>query len=713
MNELVSLAWPLSRLEEAIGALARHAGLRPAATVVAAAPEFRGELEHEDLDRWLDWACARLGVEVESVEAAGSEFMELLRGAGPALVRFLHAGQQYVLVLLKASARAAHLISPDLRIRKCPLGIVLAGLSDEVRRPVVAEVEAVLRQANIPARNRSGVQRALVQERMAAQKFGGCWMLRLPPTASLWTQASYARVPVRLFAMLAVFTGLYVLEIVGWTLIGQGALGGRLDRGWLVAWALLLLGMVPLRLWGEWMRGAFAIDLGALVKQRLLSGALRMEMDAVRQQGAGQLLGQVIESQALESLALNGGFSILIAAIELCLAAWVLALGAGALVHVALLLAWIIGAVVVCWRYYGRLRRWTRERLEMTHDLVERMVGHRTRLAQQAPERRHDEEDQILDRYHDVSNDFDRAFVPLVGGLPRGWLVVGLLGLAPDFVLGNAEATGLAVGLGGVLLAYRAFAEAASGLAALLRAGVAWERIAPLFAAARQAVDSNTPCPVSSATGSAIGVAREASNVVVRARDLVFRYRRQGEPVLSDCDLTIYRGDRLLLEGPSGGGKSTLAALLVGLRQPESGLLLLDGLDRATLGETWRRLSTAAPQFHENHVLTGSFAFNLLMGRRWPPSAADLAEAEQLCGELGLSDLLARMPSGLMQMVGETGWQLSHGERSRLYLARALLQKSELVVLDESFAALDPRTLDQCLRCALSRASTLLVIAHP
>jgi ATP-binding cassette subfamily B protein len=71
------------------------------------------------------------------------------------------------------------------------------------------------------------------------------------------------------------------------------------------------------------------------------------------------------------------------------------------------------------------------------------------------------------------------------------------------------------------------------------------------------------------------------------------------------------------------------------------------------------------------------------------------------------------MPSGLMQIVGETGWQLSHGERSRLFLARALLQRAELIVLDESFAALDPDTLDRCLRCALARAPTLMVIAHP
>jgi hypothetical protein len=107
MNELVALAWPMSRLGEAVETLARHAGLRPAPAVAAAPPQFRGELEQEELDRWLDWACARLGIEVESVEAAGSEFSALLRGAGPALVRFLHAGQQYVLLLLKASARGA------------------------------------------------------------------------------------------------------------------------------------------------------------------------------------------------------------------------------------------------------------------------------------------------------------------------------------------------------------------------------------------------------------------------------------------------------------------------------------------------------------------------------------------------------------------------------------------------------------------------------
>ena len=151
----------------------------------------------------------------------------------------------------------------------------------------------------------------------------------------------------------------------------------------------------------------------------------------------------------------------------------------------------------------------------------------------------------------------------------------------------------------------------------------------------------------------------------------------------------------------------------MGLRTPESGLLLLNGLDRHTLGDTWHQLATEAPQFHENHILSGSLAFNLLMGRNWPASDTDIQEAKQLCVELGLGGLIEKTPSGMMQRVGETGWQLSHGERSRIFLARALLQNAQLTILDESFAALDPQTLEKCQSCALKRARTLMVIAHP
>jgi ATP-binding cassette subfamily B protein len=120
----------------------------------------------------------------------------------------------------------------------------------------------------------------------------------------------------------------------------------------------------------------------------------------------------------------------------------------------------------------------------------------------------------------------------------------------------------------------------------------------------------------------------------------------------------------------------------------------------------------ASPQFHENHLFSESLAFNILLGRRWPPEPEDIDEAEKVCRELGLGTLLDSMPGGVMQMVGETGWQLSNGEKGRVYLARALLQKSDLVILDETFAALDPETAQQAIDCVLHRAPALLCVTH-
>lgn len=707
MNELATLAWPLDRCAEAIEALARHAGLQPAGAAIGA-PTQSFESDH-GFDVHIERVCARLGIAAESVAANGAEVHGLLRSAGPALLRYRTGQSHGLLLLLGASSRAVRLLDPQLRVAKQPLERVRAALCEHMEAPAMADVDALLAHADIAQDNRPAIRSVLVQQRLAAERFENCWLLRAPPGTSFLKQLASVHLPSRLCAMLLAYAGLYAFEIIGWSLIGRGALGGRLDSGWLLAWALLLLCMVPLRFIGGWLQGGMSIDAGTLLKQRLLAGALKMESQIIRQQGGGQLLSRVIESQALESLALNGGFAVLVALLELTLAAWVLALGAGGIVHVLALLAWLVVTALLTWRYGRRLRQWTHERLDLTHDLVERMVGHRTRIVQKAPEHQHEGEDESLERYVSTSRRFDGAFVPLAGALPRGWLIVGLLGLAPAFIFGSADAAALAISLGGVLLAYRAFGSVVTGLAALLRAGIAANEVMPLFAAAGKTAEATGESVQSaSCTGS-----QETNKVLVQMRDLVFRYRPQGEPVLDRCNLVIERGDRVLLEGSSGGGKSTLAALLVGLQRPESGLLLLDGLDRATLGDAWRQLSTAAPQFHENYILTGTLAFNLLMGRRWPASDAELAEAEALCRELGLGELLDRMPSGLMQIVGETGWQLSHGERSRVYLARALLQEAELVVLDESFAALDPETLDRCLRCALDRAGTLVVIAHP
>jgi ATP-binding cassette subfamily B protein len=283
--------------------------------------------------------------------------------------------------------------------------------------------------------------------------------------------------------------------------------------------------------------------------------------------------------------------------------------------HAVLLLAWVAVALFLGRRYYRQHRHRTKGRLTLTHELVERLVGHRTRLAQETPERWHDGEDQALARYLGRSAAMDRTAAWLMAVVPRGWLCLGLLGLAPAFIGGHGSPAALAIGLGGMLLAYRALHKLALSVWHLTGAAIAWEQVAPLFDAAARSEVGGTPA--FALTHMSRASSPDGDPTILEGHGLTFRYRDRGTPVLHGCNLCIRAGDRLLLEGPSGGGKSTLASLLSGLRVPESGLLLPRGLDRQTLGAAgWRRRLVAAPQFHETHVLAETFAFTLLMGRR-------------------------------------------------------------------------------------------------
>jgi ATP-binding cassette subfamily B protein len=381
----------------------------------------------------------------------------------------------------------------------------------------------------------------------------------------------------------------------------------------------------------------------------------------------------------------------------------------GAFLPAAVLVATVVIGIFLARGYAQRCVAWTEQRLELTQDLVERMTGHRTRIAQQPRAEWHRGEDEALDRYFTESQALDRQWVALGAVLPGAWLCAGLASLSPTLVSSSTTPPEIAVAIGAILLAFLALRKLTTGARSVAALAVAWRQVAPLFDAGGRSERAQAVEPVG--PPSRPGAPGE---VVLTAHDLVFRYRSGGEPVLRGCSMRVATGDRVLLEGASGGGKSTLSLLLAGVRVPESGTLLVGGLDRHTLGShAWRRKVVTVPQFHENHVLSGSLAFNLLMGRAWPPRSEDLAEAEVICRELGLADLVARMPAGLQQMVGETGWQLSHGERSRLYVARALLQKPEVMVLDESFGALDPQTMQMALECVLRRAPALIVVAHP
>ncbi len=484
--------------------------------------------------------------------------------------------------------------------------------------------------------------------------------------------------------LVAIFASAYALDyalfVLSWWLLGRAVLTTPIDSGLLASWALVLASMLPFRMLSTRSAGAVAVSAGEILKRRLLQGAMLLAPDELRADGAGRHLARVFESEAVETLALSGGLLSFAASIEILVAFGIVTFGARAPLEGFSLAAVLALFGLLAQRYFVARRLWTEERLEVSHEVVENMVGHRTRLAQERPESWHVREDASLASYEARSRGVDRLY-SWIQALSRLFLPLGFLGLAAS----QPSLERLAVGLGGAILAARALAKLADGFSDLVDATIAWKRVAPLFhAASREPAE-----PVSSSVGA-----------LVRARGLSFIYRGRPRPVLEEVAFDLGLGDRVLLTSPSGGGKSTLVSLVNGLRKPSAGTIVLGG-----------GVATA-PQFHENHVFTESFAFNLVMGRDWPPSRADLEEAKALCREIGLGELLEKMPGGLNQMVGDTGWQLSHGEKSRLFLARALLQRAELVLLDESFAALDPENLRSALLTARERARSLVVVAH-
>ncbi len=712
--DLKALAWPVSMLDEAVELLARKGGLLQHPVSLPPPPAGLEQIGDELIGQWIEAVASQLKLESEPIASSYAQLEQLLYHAGPAILRLVSSdrNEPCFLALLKGNRRGIVFIGPDLSLHRVRPDVVCSALRHELEAPVVRRADQTLAQMGVSDRRRARARPAIAQKEIGTAPIGRGWLLRLSPGASLWEHIRRASLFRTLLLMVGTYTVRQALELVAWVVIGQSVLTGQLDWARFWAWALLLLTAIPFASLSDRLGESLSNDLGRLFKWQLLHGVSRLDPDDVRHQGAGQFMGRVLESQWLEALAMSGGIATLMVGIVLVVANLPLLVGAGGWLNGLLLWGWVAFAMLLAWLYH----RWNGVGInayrDMTNDLVEQMMGHRTRLAQADRSRWHEEEDQILARYVKLCEKSYPTEVMLLALIPRGWMVLGLLGLVPAFIgaTGADSRITLTLGIGGILLAFQSLTTLVQGIRAVAMSISMWTQIEPLLQAATHPKEDRAVALLPQAEQRRPTHKRP----LLVARGIDFRYHRRGRLVLEKCDLQIREGDRWLLEGPSGGGKSTLASLLTGLRTPQSGLILLKGFDRQTIGaDMWRRRVVMAPQFHENHVFTETLAFNLLMGRGWPPLPKDLAEAETVCRELGLGDLLDRMPDGLLQIVGEGGWRLSHGECSRLYIARAILQKAALIILDESFGALDPESLQKALLCVHNRASTLLVIAHP
>lgn len=698
--------WPASRLGEALEILARRSGFQPRSIRLSAVPANIAASDTQ-MEQWLHFTADQLGVEVESVEMTYREIGTFIRQSAPVILRIPQPDQAVPMFLpVLRSGRRISILTPDLKTRRISADSLVALMRAPFFATTTVRDRTFLERVGVPDERKEAVRAALYDEMFGTVQFQGGWLVRFGPSASLMPQVRRAGLLRALIVILMAQGVVQGLALGGWAIMSNQTLQGSFDIGWLVAWGLLLFTAIPLQLWISLYITSVSTRIGTLLKQRLIHGTLSLNPEALRHEGMGQFLSRVMDADVFEATTVTNLFLLLTAFIQGVSAVAIFS-AAGSWPLAMLLIVWVLLLAIASAVSMSGERQWYSDYRQLTRYLVEVMVGHRTRLAQQPIAQWATEEDQLMDHYLRRSHAMDRASVvqPTLSG---SWLLVALMGTGLLFLATPLPLPMLALTLGGVLLAQSALQTIQTTLTSTQSAVHAWQQMRPLFEAARHAPSASRVFVPDSPSDPL------EQQPVLSIRNVGFRYREHGQWVVRDCNLTVYNGDRLLLEGPSGGGKSTLAALIAGLRQPVSGLLMLHGYDQRTIsGHEWRRRVVIAPQFHENHIFTETLAFNLLMGRRYPPTAADLEEAEAICLELGMGELLRRLPSGLQQLVGESGWQLSHGERSRVYIARALLQGAEAIILDESFGALDADTLRLALECVLRRARTLIVIAHP
>jgi ABC-type bacteriocin/lantibiotic exporter with double-glycine peptidase domain len=192
----------------------------------------------------------------------------------------------------------------------------------------------------------------------------------------------------------------------------------------------------------------------------------------------------------------------------------------------------------------------------------------------------------------------------------------------------------------------------------------------------------------------------------IRLADVSFRHTRHSNFVVHNVSLDIPAGAKIALVGQSGSGKSTLGRIICGLYEPTWGAVEFGGRDaREYDREALRRHIGYVPQ--EVHLHNRTILENLTMGRDIPEDAV-----LRFCAEVGILDFVEELPMGLRTLVSEMGTNFSGGQRQRLAIVRALLQRPAIYVLDEATASLDTVNERRVTQMIEQTGATQVIIAH-
>lgn len=208
--------------------------------------------------------------------------------------------------------------------------------------------------------------------------------------------------------------------------------------------------------------------------------------------------------------------------------------------------------------------------------------------------------------------------------------------------------------------------------------------------------------------GGACPASKPASKAAVSFEHVYFGYG-DGDDVVRDVSFDVHVGERLAFVGESGGGKSTLASLLLGLYEPRSGRISVFGRPTSAfpVAQLRRKIGVV---FQDASLFSGTVEENIAYGRS-EASRQDVVDAAE---RANADSFIRRLPDGYQTVIGERGLKLSGGQRQRIAVARAILKDADILVLDEATSALDTRSerMVQAGLESLMEGRTSIIIAH-
>ena len=194
------------------------------------------------------------------------------------------------------------------------------------------------------------------------------------------------------------------------------------------------------------------------------------------------------------------------------------------------------------------------------------------------------------------------------------------------------------------------------------------------------------------------------------AANLSFSYHDSQQPIISNSSFEIEFGDFIGIVGPSGSGKTTFVDLLLGLLKPQSGAIIVDGVNIFDDINSWRSKIAYIPQ--EIFLIDDSIKNNIILGDK--DSELSDRNLDEAISQSKLQQLIDSLPEGYLSNVGDKGMNLSGGQRQRVAIARALYHQREILILDEATSALDSTTEAEITEQfeLLKGRKTIICIAH-